>query len=95
MSSDEFVIAADVRFSHYLGVACPSCGRHRLELRVDGPDEAKRAVGIRCEKCFCSWLLDPTKAEYWADLAEHDPLRDGSMPLSENNPFEGSGGTER
>lgn len=91
---DEFTIAADVTARPgYLGVACPGCHRYRLELYVD--QGAERAVAVKCEKCGSRWYLDPTKAEHVGDYAEHDPLRDGSIPLPDNDPFAGSGGTER
>lgn len=69
-------IKPDVRTNYYLNGDCPNCGRHRLELYVDGPEGNERAVGIKCEKCYVGWLLDPNGpgAMFHGDLSEDDPL---------------------
>lgn len=90
-----FEIKPDVRSASYLGGECPSCGRVRLLLYVDGSDEGDstpRAVGVRCEKCFCEWLLDPQKADIQGDYSDTDPLHPRPP---ENNPFGGDEPTRR
>lgn len=84
MSQDEFRPRADVRCGPYIRGACPGCGRVRLEVFVDGPEDQERAVGVRCEKCGRQWLLDPDKADFFGDFDERDPLH---PPLPDDNPF--------
>lgn len=69
----EFKPEADVRSERYIG-QCPGCGRIRLELYVDGPEDNPRAVGVQCEKCFRQWLFDPDKADYYHETDDRDPL---------------------
>jgi hypothetical protein len=78
-------IRPDVRNAAYVRGGCPGCGRHRLEVFVDG--EGERAVGIECEKCHRQWLLDPAKADAYGDYDDRNPLRPG---LPDNDPFGGS-----
>lgn len=77
---------SDVRVYGYLAGGCPNCGRHRLELYVDGDETLKgeRAVGIACEKCSAQWLLDPASADHHGEHSRSNPLRP-SPP--DNNPF--------
>jgi len=44
------------KWAGYIPADCPNCGRRRLEVFVDADE---RALGIRCEKCFYQWSLDP------------------------------------
>jgi hypothetical protein len=73
-----FEIKPDVRVDRYVGGRCPSCGRSRLELYVDGTETGvtvPRAVGVRCEKCFTTWILDPALATVYGDHDDRGPLR--------------------
>lgn len=81
-SGEPFKVQSDVRYSKYIG-RCPACGRVRLELYVDGPEDDERVVGVECEKCGSQWLLDPAKADFYGDLDKRNPLHP-SPP--ENNP---------
>lgn len=85
-------IRSDVRVHGYIGAACPNCGRHRLELYIDGPESPghgvqeapypERAVGIRCEKCGIEWLLDPgPPADFHSDHSDADPLNPRPEPV--------------
>lgn len=74
----------DVRDSGYLNGHCPNCGRVRLCLFVDGPEDDHRVVGIECEKCCAQWLLDPVEANFWGVEYRNNPLH---PPLPENNPL--------
>lgn len=77
-ASSTFEIKPDVRVDRYVGGRCPSCGRGRLELYVDGTETGvtvPRAVGVRCEKCFTTWILDPALATVYGDHDDRCPLR--------------------
>lgn len=71
--SDDFKPLPDVRADHYVG-KCPGCGRVRLELYVDGPDDDPRVVGVQCEKCRRQWVFDPAKADYYHEHDDRNPL---------------------
>jgi hypothetical protein len=82
MPSEKFSIQPDVRFKQYIG-QCPGCGRVRLQLFVDGPEDDERCVGLECEKCHRQWLLDPEKADFYGEYDDRNPLH----PVDDNNPF--------
>jgi len=86
MSQDEFKPLPDVRWAAYIRGGCPGCGRHRLEVFVDGPEDNERAVGIRCEKCYRQWLLNPEAADFHSDHSDNDPL---NPQPPEQDPFGG------
>lgn len=78
MDDSALEIKPDVRVDRYVGGKCPACGRCRLELYVDGEEtdaDEPRAVGIRCEKCFMTWILDPAQATFYGDYDDRCPLR--------------------